>query len=139
MSGIPHLGIPNITGHTLRVEAFHIAPSYAGLLEGFPNDEINTEEVAACRRQIESIHGRGRPIHVLPPAVSIHRGHPRLPPVTCWVWLTSNQPVRDARCDGSHLFLVWFTDLDTGQSLRELITAFTSHLPWTSVAKDFSF
>ena len=138
MNGIPHLSIPNITGHSLRVEAFHIAPTYSGLLEGFPNDEINAGEVAACRQQIEALYGRGRPIHVLPPVVSLKRGHPHLPPVTCWVWLTSNQPVRDANQDGSHLFLIWFSDADSNQTLQNLIAAAAQDLVWALVAQDFS-
>lgn len=138
MSTIPNLEVPNITGYTLRVEAFHVSPTYAGVLEGLPNDERNAAEVAACRRQIERLYGQGRPVHVLPPAISMKRGHPHLPPVTCWAWLTSNQPVRNTHQDGSHLFLLWFTESDPSRSLQDMIADASRDLAWTSVAQDFS-
>ena len=138
MSGIPHLSIANITGHTLRVEDFHVSPTYAGMLEGLPDEQKNAEQVDFCRRQIQELCGQGRPVHLLPPAISMKRGHPHLPPVTCWAWLTSNQPVRDMNQDGSHVFLIWFTELDPTQSLQGVVAAAAADLAWPSIAKDFS-
>jgi hypothetical protein len=138
MNSIPNITISNVTGHTLRLNALHIIPTYSGLLEGLPDEALNAKELDHCRDQIQRLYGPGRPVQVLPPAVLMKRGRPHLPPVTCWAWLSSAQPVRDAHRNGSHLFLIWFTGLDPSQSLRNLIVAAAQGLVWTLVAEDFS-
>ena len=125
------------TGETVKLEALHLERTYLGLLEGWPNAEGNAEILAEAISRMERLWGERR-VHVIAPAVRQEEGHPLLPELTLFAWLTSPTPVNPEYM-GSELVVVWFAPERPGVSLSALISEAVRDLPWASLAMDFDY
>jgi hypothetical protein len=123
--------------HSIRVDSFYMDRTYGGMLEGRPDAALNERLVAGSTELVERLWGKGRPVHVIPPA-SDYRDpeHPLLPGHRCVAWLDCFHPVHDEEEHGSHLFVVWFQN--EGCFSSDAVEFMLRGLDWKALAKDFS-
>ena len=125
----------------------YLHTTYSGLLEGKPNDEINSCILAGIPREMSRIFG-GVPVFIQPPDITrIEEPHPliagktrvvsTIPPVTVVAKFTSYTPTNQ-KGDASNLVVVWFQNA-TPPFLDEKVRAHLELLDWDSQASDFSW
>lgn len=125
-------------GRQVWLDGFDYSRTYAGLLEGRPNAELNARilEDAVTRR--EAVWGK-RPIHLISPVIdNSDTDHPVLPPVLLRAWLVCSEPV-NPEFMGSELVVVWFCDECHGESIEEFVLRAVRTLPWDQLAGDFDW
>ena len=122
--------ITHSSGRILNIEAFNLDNTYAALIEGQPNADLNHEIY-------DMLHyprnwGKRNTIKIKP---SHHDFQHVLPPVFFSVWLTS-EPF-NARFCGSQLVVMWLGDLDETHSIKQIIMQGISEIDWDNNAKDY--
>lgn len=135
------------SGRQVRLDSYHRSETYGGIYEGLPRV---AEMLDRARQSLERIWGTGRPILVLPPQLTpgrpIPEGSPsrryygsdhypeRLPPICHLAWLESSE-LEDGQ--GSHLFVIFWTEDDQSGSLSSLLSEMLRDVDWEAHAKDF--
>jgi hypothetical protein len=125
-------------GRQVSLDAFNYSRTYAGLLMGRPNAEMNAQIIEQAITEREESWGK-RAIHLIPPIIDLRDPeHPILPPVLLRAWLTCYQPVNSAFM-GSELVVVWFADECHAESVAEVVFRAVRALPWVRLAADFDW
>jgi hypothetical protein len=125
-------------GRQVSLDAFDYSRTYAGLLEGRPDAEMNALIIKGAISEREVTWGK-RAVHLIPPEVD-HRDpeHPILPPVVLGAWLVSHQPVKSAFM-ASELVVVWFAEECHTDSIEDVVFRAVRALPWERLASDFDW
>lgn len=138
------------------VDSFYITPTYAGLICGVPDREMNLRIIATAKSRLEGLWGDRDCIHVIGAAITtlkkdmilyddlpkhiqndIKEGE-RLPPVECMVWLTSWTPIKDKSMCGSHSFVIFYQSEEMLElPIAKQVEAACSGLSWKQIAEDF--
>ena len=123
-------------GRRVTLDAFEYSRTYAGLLEGLPNAEINS-------RIIEEALAKGlwgpRKTHLVPPVIDERDPkHPRLPSACLQAWVWCNDPI-DPAFMGSALVVVWFADECLADTIADVVFRAIRGLPWEQLAEDFDW
>jgi len=108
----------------LTLDAIYITRTYAGVLEGIPDEAYVLD---SARSQARALFGSDRPTYL---RVDPH--HQRLPTCRTIAWIIG--PEMDKSMHGSHCVVIWFSDtpsLDPHTILGDT--------PWEDVAKDFEY
>jgi hypothetical protein len=125
-------------GRDVSLEAFDYSRTYAGLLEGRPNAEMNARIIERAVAEREGSWGK-RAVHLIPPATDgTDPTHPVLPSALLRAWLTCYQPVNPAFM-GSELVVVWFTDECHAEPIADVVFRAVRRLPWEQLADDFDW
>jgi hypothetical protein len=125
-------------GREVMLDAFDYSRTYAGLLEGRPNAEMNDRIIERAQTAREESWGK-RAVHVIPPDVdATDPAHPALPPVLLRAWLICFQPV-DPAFMGSELVVVWFTTDCHTEPIADVVFRAVRGLPWEQLAYDFDW
>src|SRR5262249_6861667 len=121
-------------GRRVTVDAFDYARTYAGLLEGRPNAEMNARII---ERELTDRAGSGarRKPHLIPPVIDARDpAHPVLPPVCLRAWVWCNDPI-DPAFMGSALVVVWFADECHAEPIADVVFRAIRGLPWEQFAE----
>lgn len=117
-------------GRKVSLDAMHIAPSLAGVLEG-TDDGIRRGVLRDARRS--DMLGE-RPVHVIePPNLPL-----RLAGLPHWhirVWLQSDTPLSPDRA-GSELVVAFFVDTITDRPINEIVADAVRTVDWSAHAED---
>lgn len=133
----PTLNIQLNCGQTVSVEAFMYDLTYAGLIEGTPNESLNTWIIERALTRHEALWGE-RQIYMIPPVMDVSDpARPTLPRLNLHVWLCSESI--NPMFDGSQLVVTWFVDECHMQPLAEVLSSAIRHLPWKQLARDFDY
>jgi len=133
----PPLNIQLNCGQTVSVEAFMYDLTYAGLIEGTPNESLNTWIIERALTRHEALWGE-RQIYMIPPVMDVSDpARPTLPRLNLHVWLCSESI--NPMFDGSQLVVTWFVDECHMQPLAEVLSSAIRHLPWKQLARDFDY
>ena len=109
-----------------RVDMFHIARTYAGVLEGRP---MRDQMLGPIKQRSIDLWGRDREIVLK----ASHGDY--FPEWTAYAWLSSGA-IADG-C-GSHLFLIFFVESGEAACLpRELVRRALEGVKWEECAKDW--
>lgn len=132
----PALNIQLDCGHSVSVEAFMYDLTYGGLIEGAPNESLNTMVMEHALIRHEASWGK-RQTYMIPPAMDVSDpAHPTLPRLNLHAWLTCAEPI-EPMFDGYQLVVTWFVDECHTRPLAEVISSAIRHLPWKQLARDF--
>ena len=111
--------------------------TYAGLIEGTPNERLNTWIMERALTRHQELWGE-RQIHMIQPAIDVSDpARPTLPRLNLHVWLCSESI--NPMFDGSQLVATWFVDECHMQPLAEVLSSAIRHLPWKQLARDFDY
>ena len=125
-------------GRKVSVDAIDYGRTYACLLEGRPNADLNARIVERALTERDATWGK-RPTHVIPPAMDLaDPAHPVLPPARFRAWLTCYEPV-DPVFMGSHLVVLWFAEECHNEPLADVVFRAVRGLPWETLAEDFDW
>jgi hypothetical protein len=123
-------------GRQVSLDAFDYSRTYAGLLDGRPNAEMNAQIIERAITAREESWGK-RVIHQIPPNVDLRDPeHPILPPLLLRAWLVCHQPINSAFM-GSELVVVWFADECHAEPIADVVFRAVRALPWERLAADF--
>jgi hypothetical protein len=123
-------------GREVSLDSFDYRRTYAGLLMGRPDAEINAEIIQGAITAHEKSWGE-RAVHLISPEVDLRDpDHPVLPPVLLRAWLVCYQPINPAFM-GSELVVVWFAEECHAEPISEVIFRAVRALPWEQLAADF--
>jgi hypothetical protein len=120
-------------GRVVHVDAFSVEQTYAGMLCGVPDKEMNDEIIAAALLNEE---WGERKTHLIDPVIIPREcGTPVLPPCLCKAWLVCHDKNKGG--DGSELVVVWFAYAVFDHSLDAVISNAVVDLPWDELAVAF--
>jgi hypothetical protein len=120
-------------GRVVHVDAFSVEPTYAGMLAGDPDKELNDEIIAAA---LLNAGQDERKTHLVEPVIITSEcGAPLLPEWTCKAWLVCHNPIKKG--DGSELIVVWFAYVVFDHPLNAVVANAAIDLPWDELAEDF--
>jgi len=120
-------------GRVVHVDAFSVEQTYAGMLAGVPDKELNDEIIADALLNEEWSE---RKTHLIEPVIITREcGAPVLPPCICRAWLVCHDPVKKG--DGSELVVVWFAYAVFDYPLNAVVANAAIDLPWDELAEDF--
>jgi hypothetical protein len=125
-------------GRQVSVNAFNYSRTYARLMMGRPDAQLNARILAdAVNERPESW---GNPAtHLITPMVdSSAPEHPVLPPVLLRALLTCYEPV-DPAFMGSVLEVVWLTEECHDKSIEEVVARTVRGVAWEKLASDFDW
>jgi hypothetical protein len=123
-------------GRQVYLDAFDYRSTYAGLLEGGPNDKINSGRITDAQAAHEPTWGKRR-VHLIPPDMDLtDPAHPVLPQVLLRAWLVCYQPVNPA-FHGSELVVVWFAGECHAEPITDVVYRAVRGLLWEQLADDF--
>ena len=136
---------------TVTIDSFYVTRTYGGLLQGMPTRDLNTTLIESAKKKLEKLWGTGRKIHVLNPTVKPVQPPPgpdiggfyrpgasepeMLPKFQCHAWLDSASISKEA--DGSHVFLIWWTDEVEAFSVPGLVLEAFRGVKWEDAAEDY--
>ena len=128
---------------SLELTDLRLSCTYAGLLEGMPNEAINKEIIDSLMASAAREHPN-RPVHLVPPPRTYpdepaSRSGGRieiLPRVACIGTFESDAigPDADPDWDRSWLTAVWFQEEASLDGIREAV----ADMPWREVARDMT-
>jgi hypothetical protein len=125
-------------GRRVTLDAFDYAHTYAGLLEGRPNAEMNARIIERELTERDGSWGR-RKTHLIPPVIDDRDpAHPVLPSVCLRAWVWCNDPI-DPAFMGSALVVVWFADECHAEPIADVVFRAIRGLPWEQLAEDFDW
>ena len=131
------------SGRRVRVNALHVARTYASLLEGTPDDAYNAALILRAETALNGLWG-SRATYVIPPVITLStevpgRVYNRLPELRYHAWLTSDA-LKSGWC-ASELVLIWFGSPKEFREkpLIEIADSAASGLEWERWAKDFDY
>jgi hypothetical protein len=116
----------------VKVDAFSFDYTYAGLLLGTPNEELN-------RHIFENLtypnNWGTRAVLKIKPSIDEFQKKLKL---CCYsVWLSS-EPM-DLKFDGSNLVVIWFDNTPNGKTIEEIIQKGIKSIDWKAHAQDFHY
>jgi len=128
------------SGRRVRLDSLYITRTYAGLLEGVPDDQYNLRQIERAARALIPVWGE-RATYVIPPQIravtEVGRTYNRLPELIYCAWLTS-EPIKPQWC-ASELVTVWFGPPEADIPVLQLVVGAVGGVPWEQVAKDFDY
>ena len=125
-------------GRRVSLDELDYSHTYAGLLEGRPDAQMNAQiiERALSFREAPGIK---RSVHLIPPLVDNSiPAHPKLPPIRLRAWLTCDEPV-NPQFMGSDFVVVWFSQDCHNASISDVVFQAVRGLPWEQLARDFDW
>jgi hypothetical protein len=131
-------------GLDLHVQSMHVWRTYAGLLEGAPDAELNCRIVRSAGERAATLCGG--PVVTIPPEIldtpfpgrapARTSTFPLLPAFTCvaelWCWSTRSEAAL-----ASALTVVWFADEVTGGALETTLASAVQEVDWWRHSGDF--
>ena len=125
-------------GRNVTLDAFDYSRTYAGLLEGQPDAEVNARIIEYSLAEAATMWGP-RHTHLIPPEVDFRKPeHPSLPPVLLRAWLICYNSIK-SESDGSELVVVWFTADCHTEPIVDVIFRAVRGLAWEQLATDFDW
>jgi hypothetical protein len=125
-------------GRDVMLDSFDYSRTYAGLLEGLPNSEMNGRIIERALVYRDSTWGK-RKVHLIQPTLNLtDPAHPALPPVLMRAWLVCFNPV-DPAFMGSELVVDWFTAECHTEAIADVVFRAVRGLPWEQLARDFDW
>ncbi len=113
----------------ITVDTYYAVGTYAGVILGSPSAAW---AIASAKSEIEHMWGKDRPVYVVTADIN---DNGQLPKWKHIAWLVSNECPEDApEADGSHLFVVWFSDNPPG---KENLDDVASKVDWKKHAKAY--
>ena len=138
-------------GRAVTIDSFYVTRTYGGVLEGLPTCDLNTTLIESAKKKLVKLWGDGRKIHVLSPTLKSvpqppgpdfggfyrsGRSEPEmLPKFQCSAWLDSASISKKA--NGSHVFLIWWTDEVEAFSVQGLVLEAFRGVKWEDAAEDY--
>lgn len=124
-----------IGGKTVLLEAFHMEPTYAGLLAGIPTAESNQRLI----KNIKPPKNWGNRATLLKKS-DLYTNKDVLKPIIYSAWLSA-EPINDEKnkFDGSNLILIWLEDEHDDMTLKDLIVYGIGLFDWDKNAENFQF
>jgi len=124
-------------GRQAALYAFEYKLTYAGLIEGRPNAEVNEMIIAGLTAQ--KYPSSPRKIHVIPPKVDDRNPkHPILPEVCLRAELVCIEPIGQ-KFQASDLTVVWFDDECRTEPIENVVFRAVRGLPWNELARGFDW
>ena len=125
-------------GRQVSLDAFDYSRTYACVLEGRPNADLNLRIINEAMVERKTTWGK-RAVHLIPPTLDVKDpAHPVLPPILLRAWLTCHEPINPTFM-GSDLVVVWMTDECHAQPISDVVFAAVRGLPWERLAQDFDW
>lgn len=125
-------------GRRVTLDAFDYSRTYAELLLGCPNAEMNARIIERAVAERDGTWGR-RKTHLIPPVLDDRDpAHPVLPPVCLRAWVRCNDPI-DPAFMGSALVVVWFASDCHAEPIANVVFRAIRGLPWEQFAEDFDW
>jgi len=124
-------------GRVVQLDSFHFDHTYAGLLHGTPNAEMNLRMIERSKTRMNKIWGV-RKTHLIDPSVKKFEGGESLPRCEFAAWLVSEDPINE-ESHGSELVVVWFSDYDLSSPLVDFISESVRDINWDALAQDFFY
>ncbi|MNG10072.1 hypothetical protein D3C84_935220 [compost metagenome] len=120
----------------ITVEQFHFALTYAGLLIGSPNKEINDKIKSNSQSSLNI--GNRKSVFVVKNEDYIT--DEVLKPIIYSAWLDS-EPINDMgnQYDGSWIVVSWFGDEQINKSIKEIIEDGLSDFDYDNFAQNYQF
>lgn len=122
-------------GRKLYLESCFFCKTYAGLIDGKPNNQVNSFVIESSADIAKRIWP-GEPVVVLNADSSKTDEDSRLPSVLCAAHFVSYQFAKDDAADGSSLVAVWFQHQSLAINPEEVASTF-EQLDWSQTARDF--
>ena len=120
-------------GRSVYLDSLHYSRTYAGLLEGRPNAQYNTEITTRVCTNTNS------PAHLVPPDLdNTDPEHPSLPPIEMIAKVWCNDPITPNGM-GSHATIIWYRDTWDSQSLTDVVLDGIRGVDWNKIAADFDW
>lgn len=119
-----------IEGRPFRIESFFTEPTHAGMLCGHPTRQ---ETLERNKKRVTDIFGRDRPMLVIEPPEG-----ERTPHFMCVAWVDS-LVLGDKDSDGSHLFLIFYSNTVVFTDPKSLVAAALQGVDWETHAKDWGY
>jgi hypothetical protein len=124
------------SGRVVRLQGFHVARTYVGLLEGAPDADYNRRVLASARERVTRLWG-DRPTYLIDPEPHSEfltgRVCVRLPEITYHAWLESG-PI-DQVFAYSELVVSWFGPYAGETPIPKLVHQAIRDLPWEPLAR----
>ena len=125
----------------IRCRSIKICPTYAGLLIGVPDEELNYGFIVWAKKQAQQLR-EDAPVHVIDPEtreVDVGLEHPAImmPDYTVLACLETLEP--EGMDDGRHLCIVFFIDDALSRPIDDYIKEQVSALDWRAVSSTWSF
>jgi len=146
-----HCELPLRSGRTITLKRLNQVMTYAGLLEGTPNREMNDRHIEYALREAQEMYVAGFRPHLIPPPrqdyyrtpgdmqrirdFSPHHIPEWLPVVQCVGSFQSGVTARNPDMHVSVLTVVWFQD-EYAPPIREPALSQLRELDWESLAVD---
>jgi hypothetical protein len=125
-------------GRNVKLEEFTYSRTYASLLEGRPDAELNARILEYANTEQPKSWGSVA-MHLIPPVIDVRNSdHPVLPPVLLRALLTSFEPI-DPAFTGSALVVVWLTEECHAEPIAEVVVRMLKGLAWDKLASDFDY
>jgi hypothetical protein len=125
-------------GRKVSLDALDYSRTYACLLEGRPDPDLNARIIEHATTERDATWGK-RPFYVIPPVLDLRDpAHPVMPPAQFRAWLTCYEPI-NPEFMGSHLVVLWFSDECHSEPLAEVVFRAIRGLPWEQLAQDFDW
>ena len=123
-----------IGGKTVSLEAFHMTPTYAGVIVGNPTKESND----ILLKHISYPKEWGQKATLLKKS-DIHDSKDVLKPIIYSAWLSA-EPVNDEdnQFDGSTLILIWLGDEHKEMKLEDLIVYGIGLFDWDKNSENYN-
>ena len=120
-------------GKTVVLEAFHMEPTYAGLIAGIPSAESNQRLI----KNIKPPKNWGNKRTLLKNS-DLYTNKDVLKPVIYSAWLSA-EPINDEKnkFDGSNLILIWIGDEHENMSVKEVIIFGIDFFDWDKKAENY--
>ena len=123
-------------GRKVTLASFDYTRTYAGLLEGRPDTEMNARIIERQLTARDESWGR-RKTYLFPPVIDNRDpAYPVLPPACLRAWVWCNDPI-DPAFMGSELVIVWFADECHAELIADVVFRAIRGLPWEQLAEDF--
>jgi hypothetical protein len=124
-------------GRNVGLDEVFQSKTYAGLLEGAPNERVNRDILSAQSARAAKIWP-DQPCVVLGLDLYLARLAQALPPVRCAGLFISYRPARNTERMASSLVIVWFQE-DMFEPPLEQMAEWMMSVAWNEVARDFDW
>lgn len=142
---MPLATIALTSGRDIQLTYLEVDSTYHGLLEGYPNEQMNDRRLAALAKWGHNQY-RQTPVHVIaPPRRRLEHQPSNLPfgaaemlPVIGCRGRFESHPIEDGHEHlgyRSYLDVVWFRD-DLSADIASFVTAAVADLDWDALARD---
>ena len=122
-------------GRKIFMESCYFGKTYAGLLDGNPSEQVNSEIVESSAEIAKRIWP-DEPVVVLGAGSCKMDAASRRPSVLCAAHFVSYEYAKDDAADGSSLVVVWFQHQSLAICPAEVDSIF-DELDWAKFARDF--